>query len=97
MTKEGGEGETRAGGVPAHGWNFWESAPVNTQGCAAPKTQAHRVSVPPLVACTRIVHMDLCRRSRNSELDKQEKDGRASKSADFSAVNVSSKIGRCLR
>lgn len=62
------------GGVLAHGWNFWESAPVNTRGCAVLKTQANRATVPPLVACSHLVHMELCRRSRNSELDKQEKD-----------------------
>lgn len=30
-----GAGGSKMGGVPARGWNFWESAPVNTRGCAA--------------------------------------------------------------
>lgn len=52
-----GVGGARMGGVSARGWNFWESAPVNTQGCAVP--------VPPLVVCRCFVRMDLRRRSQN--------------------------------
>lgn len=58
-TEDDKEGSGGGGaGVPAHGWNFWESAPVNTRGCATPKTQAYRVPAPLLVSCSRFVHMD---------------------------------------
>lgn len=56
------------GGVPARGWNFWESAPVNTL-----KTQACRVRLPPLVTCRRCVHAVEGRRSHNSQPNKREK------------------------
>lgn len=53
----------------ARGRNFWESAPVNTEGRATLKTQAYRVPVPPLVT-----YCCLSRRLHNFEVNKQEKD-----------------------